>query len=592
MAGRIYCGDNLEVLSLSEFFQPEMVDLVYADPPFNSQRTFNVVYKDSNAQDEAFKDFWTWTEAAPMYARLMGDSSLLPRSLKPLMESLHARLIDDDDDLLAYLTMMTPRLVAIHRVLKRTGTMYLHCDPTASHYLKIVLDAIFGSGRFQNEIIWQRTTGKALQSVRLPTNHDVIFVYRKSDEATWNADATFIPYDPDNLDAKTASKYSHRDEDGRVYRLDSLINPNPDRPNLTYEFLGVTRVWRWTRDRMQKAYEDGIVVQSKHGNVPQMKRYLEDQEGRPLGDVWTDIPPLNSQAAERLGYPTQKPLALLARVLMLSSNHGDIVLDPFCGCGTSIEASERMGRRWFGIDIAKRAVDVINTRFVRAGLDEPEVVWQPADKDAAHALGEADKHGFEKWALRKIRAARVRSRDRGIDGEALFKDGDVSYPVIVSVKAGGVKPADVRDLRGTIGREDETLLDDGRSIARKRTIGVFVSRKEPSDEMKLEATRAGFLSVSDAEGPIPRIQFVNVERLFGPLPPIRCPGKNVTEMPKPTIPPPPVLGEQLGLDMDLKMRDAQPLAKAKLRKPGPAKTYEKASSDVNAAADSARPGKK
>lgn len=578
MAGRIYCGDNLEVLSLPEFFQPEMVDLVYADPPFNSQRTFNVVYEGSNAQDEAFKDFWTWTEAAPMYARLVGDSTLLPRTLKPLLESLYARLIDEDDDLLAYLTMMIPRLVAIHRVLKKTGSLYLHCDPTASHYLKVVLDAIFGSGRFENEIIWGRTPTKALHTRRLPTNHDTMLVYRKGDERTWNLDATFAPYDLDDLDEKTAAKYASRDPDGRRFQLTSLINPSNDRPHLTYKFLGVTRVWRWTRERMQEAYEAGLVVQPKPGGVPRFKRYLDTQRGKPLGDVWSDIQPLNSQAAERLGYPTQKPLALLERILRMSSNHGDIVLDPFCGCGTTVEASERLGRRWFGIDIAKRAVDVIHKRFARVGLEEPETIWQPVDSEAAHALGEADKHGFEKWALRKLRAARVRSRDRGIDGEALFRDSDASYHVIVSVKAGGVKPSDVRDLRGTLDRE-------------RAPIGVFVTRHEPSEEMKREAVRLGFLNASDGEGPIPRIQFVSVERLFGALPSVRVPNhaKNVTEMPKPTIPPPPVVGEQLGLSIDTKVRDAKPVPKARRSKPGPAKAYDAPPDAMRAVADSGVP---
>lgn len=554
MSGRIYCGDNLEVLSLPEFFRPEMVDLVYADPPFNSQRTYNIVYPDSNAQDEAFKDFWTWTEAAPLYARLLSDSTLLPRSFRPLLESLHARLIESNDDLLAYLTMMIPRLVAIHRVLKRTGTMYLHCDTTASHYLKVVLDALFGSGHFVNEVIWQRTTGKALQSIRLPNNHDVILAYRKGDEATWNADATFASYDHANLDEKTRKKYKSRDENGRRYTLGDLTNPNPDRPNLKYKFLGHTKVWRWEESRMIAAYEAGLVVQPSAGAIPREKRYLDEMRGKPLGDVWTDIPPLNSQAAERLGYPTQKPLALLARILQLSSNPGDIVLDPFCGCGTTVEACQRLGRRWLGIDIASKAVEVINKRFARAELPEPEVVWQPADKDAARALGEANKIGFEKWALRKLRAARLRAKDRGIDGEALFKDHDSSYHVIVSVKAGGVKPGDVRDLRGTMDRE-------------RAPIGVFVTRNEPSEEMKREAVRMGFLpSVSDAEGPIPRLQLVNVERMFGPLPPIRAPGVNVTEMPKATIPPAPEAGDQLTLAIDPKVRDPRPPAKAKDRR--------------------------
>jgi site-specific DNA-methyltransferase (adenine-specific) len=589
MAGKIYCGDNLEVLSLPEFFQPEMVDLVYADPPFNSQRTYNIVYKDSNAQDEAFKDFWTWTEAAPMYSRLMGDSTLLPRSLKPLLEGLHARLIDEDDDLLAYLTMMLPRLVAMHRVLKRTGSLYLHCDSTASHYLKVSLDAIFGSRNFRNEIVWRRTHAHGDSHRGWGSITDTLLMYSKTDEYTFNPQSS--PFDDGYIDAAT-KKHGGVDTDGRVWQSVTLRSPSP-RPNLHYPYKasdGVTyqphpNGWSCDIDRMKTYDKDKkLHFPAKPGGTLRLKMYWDAPRARHrtasglperlIQNLWSDIPALNSSAKERLGYPTQKPLDLLTRIISASSNHGDIVLDPFCGCGTTVEASERLGRRWFGIDIAKRAVDVIEKRFARVGLEEPEVVWQPADKDAAHALGVVNKHGFEKWSLRRIRAARVRAKDRGIDGEALFKDGDSTYHAIVSVKAGGVKPADVRDLRGTLDRE-------------RAPIGVFVTRLDPSDEMKREAVRLGFLDASDAEGPIPRLQFVSVERMFGPLPPIRCPGKNVTEMPKPTIPPPPVVGEQLGLDIDHKVRDARGPAKAKARSPGTAKArpYERPDAEIKAVAE-------
>lgn len=575
MAGRIYCGDNLEILSLPEFFQPEMVDLVYADPPFNSQRTYNIVYKGSNAQDEAFKDFWTWTEAAPMYARLMSDSTLLPRTLKPLLEALHDRLVEEDDDLLAYLTMMTPRLVAMHRVLKRTGSLYLHCDPTASHYLKIVLDAIFGSKNFLNEVVWKRTFAHG-SAKRFGPVHDVLFLYAKSDSYTWTDPR--VDQDPDYVE----KHFKLDDGDGRLYQAITLTGSGIRHGQSGKPWRGVDptkagRHWALPGDVVKDLGISGSVSErldaldaagmiywpDKEDPTPRLKWYADVLKRVALLDVWTDIAPISAKAAERTGYPTQKPLSLLDRVIRASSREGDIVLDPFCGCGTSIEASERLGRRWYGIDIARKAVDVIEDRFRRATLDEPEIVWHPADKDAAYALAHADKHGFERWALRKIRAARVRARDRGIDGEALFKDGNASYHAIVSVKAGGVKPGDVRDLRGTMDREHAP-------------IGVFVTRNEPSEEMKREAVRLGFLDAQDAEGPIPRIQFVNVERMFSPLPAIRCPGKNVTEMPKPTIPPPPVVGEQLALGIDQKVRDAA-VPKMKLRstkpKMQPAKAY-------------------
>jgi site-specific DNA-methyltransferase (adenine-specific) len=265
---------------------------------------------------------------------------------------------------------MRDRIVEIHRVLKSTGTVYLHCDPHASHYLKVMLDGVFGAERFRNEIIWRRTPAKALMTQKLPVNHDILLTYQKGDEATWNQDAVFQPYDLSDLDAKTAGKYSHSDPDGRLYQLDNLINPNQDRPNLHYEFLGVTRVWRWTKERMQAAYEAGIVVQPRPGAVPRFKRYLDQQRGRPLGDVWTDIPPINSQAQERLGYPTQKPIALLERIIAASSNPGDIVLDPFCGCGTTIAAAQRLKRKWIGIDISPTAMEIMRRRSSSSAVSQ------------------------------------------------------------------------------------------------------------------------------------------------------------------------------------------------------------------------------
>jgi DNA methylase len=259
---------------------------------------------EAQAQIEAFDDTWVWTqESDGLYQELVQGGA--PAKVADALEAMRKLL--GENDVLAYLTMMSARLVELHRVLKPTGSLYLHCDPTASHYLKLLLDAVFGAANFRNEVIWQRTISKSLMSIRLPSNHDVLLVFQKTAAAKWNADRMFRPYDPNDLDEKTSGKYSHRDADGRLYRLDNLINPNPNRPNLTYEFLGVTRVWRWTKERMQAAYDAGLVVQTRPGGVPQLKRYLDEQQGRPFGDVWTDIPPINSQAVERLGYQPRNP---------------------------------------------------------------------------------------------------------------------------------------------------------------------------------------------------------------------------------------------------------------------------------------------
>lgn len=273
MRNAFYFGDNLHILR--DYVADESVDLIYLDPPFNSNATYNLLFRSpdrsrwSDAQIATFEDSWSWGEIADaQYRELIRTGG----RASELMVALHRLL--GPSDMLAYLTMMAARLVELRRVLKPTGSLYLHCDPTASHYLKILLDGLFGADRFRNEIIWQRTSGKALMTRRLPTNHDTLLSYQRSDTATWNASAIYQAYDIDNLPPKIAAKYSHRDPDGRRYQLDNLINPNADRPNLTYEFLGVTRVWRWTRDRMQEAYERGIVVQTGPGKVPRLKRYL------------------------------------------------------------------------------------------------------------------------------------------------------------------------------------------------------------------------------------------------------------------------------------------------------------------------------
>ena len=350
----LFHGDNLDFMRA---MNSESVDLIATDPPFNKGRDFHAT-PDSLAAGASFQDRWSWEKDVHQewVDQLTDDHPAL-------MEAIESAMHAHSEGMGAYMCFMAVRLLAMRRILKPTGAIYLHCDPTASHYLKAVMDAIFGEKNFRNQIVWCRTPAKALMTKRLPTNHDLILSYQRTDQAQWNSDAVFVPYDPANLDDKTAGKYRHRDADGRVFRLDSLINPNKDRPNLTYEFLGVTRVWRWTRERMQKAYAEGIVVQSKPGRVPQLKRYLDEQRGRPMGDVWSDIAPINSRAQERLGYPTQKPLALYERIIRASSNEGDIVLDPFCGCATTCVAAERLNRQWAGIDIWDKAHEVVIKRL-------------------------------------------------------------------------------------------------------------------------------------------------------------------------------------------------------------------------------------
>lgn len=522
VTNRLYYGDNLEVLR--QHVESESVDLVYLDPPFNSNRTYNVLFghktgNDSNAQIQAFDDTWTWSQDDEALLRELVTGGA-PTRVADALEAMN-RLIGPSD-MLSYLVMMTARLIELRRVLKPTGALYLHCDPTASHYLKMILDAVFGVENFRNEIVWQRTTGKSLMSQRLPSNHDVILGYQRGDGGTWNEEAMFLPYDEDDLDSRTASKYRYRDDDGRLYRLDSLINPNPDRPNLTYEFLGVKRVWRWTRERMQKAYDDGIVVQSQAGRVPQMKRFLDEQRGRPLGDVWTDIPPINSQAAERLGYPTQKPRSLLERILNLATKPDDLVLDPFCGCGTTIDAAQRLSRRWIGIDITYLAIDLIDNRLRGTYGEEIantyEIVGIPRDLGGAHALFDRNPFDFERWAVSLVDGTPNEKQvgDKGSDGVIRFPiDNKEIGRVIVSVKGGKqVNPSMVRDLAGTV-------------AAQRAQMGVLIVMEAPTRGMLDAARNSGTYRHEVTGRDYPLVQIITVSELLA--------GKRV-DMPTPFMP--------------------------------------------------------
>lgn len=500
----LFYGDNLDVLR--RHIKDETVDLIYLDPPFNSDQSYNVLFeaKDGTAapaQIKAFEDTWHWDQAAA------AEFDATVQAGGDVADALVAfQHLVGRNDMLAYLAMMAPRLVELHRALKPTGTLYLHCDPTASHYLKLLLDAVFRTENFRNEIIWQRTMAKALMTRRLPNNHDVLLIYGKTEESAWSEEEMFVPYDEDALDEKTDDKYSLRDPEGRRYQFTSLINPNPDRPNLTYEFLGVTRVWRWTRERMQKAYEAGIVVQPSPGAVPRLKRYLDEQRGKPFGDVWTDIPPINARAQERLGYPTQKPEALLERIIKLSTQPGDTVLDPFCGCGTTIAAAERLKRRWIGIDITHLAIGLIKHRLetAYAGAAKYRVIGEPTTVDGAAKLAEEDPYQFQAWALGLVGARRAdqkKGADLGVDGRLYFRysETDAYKQVIFSVKAGKLHAHYVRDLVGVVSRE-------------QAPIGVLISFDEPTKAMRTEAASHGFFE--SPWGRHPRIQLRTIAELL------------------------------------------------------------------------------
>ncbi len=504
MTNALYYGDNLAVLR--ESIVSESVDLVYLDPPFNSNANYNVLFKSpggagSQAQIEAFEDTWHWgQEAEDAFDQIIRSGNTDAADLLRAMRSFLG-----DNDMMAYLAMMAVRLIELHRVLKPTGSLYLHCDPTASHYLKIVLDVIFGAAFYRNEIVWKRTTTHS-DSKTWSRVADVILFYTKSDKFEWNTprEAHSREYIDD--------KYNHDDGDGRLYMLDNMTSPNP-RPNMMYEWRGFPfpdKGWRYSLDTMQRLDDEGRIYYPTKpdgsfdtGKRPRLKRYLSEMEGGVMGTIWSDISPINSQAQERLGYPTQKPLALLERIISASTNRGDVVLDPFCGCGTATHAAQKLGRRWLGIDITHLAIGLIERRLKDAfpGIAF-EVHGTPKDIDGARDLAIRDKYQFQWWAVSLIDAqpfaGKKKGADGGIDGLIYFRsDAKTTERAVVSVKGGDhVGVPMVRDLKGVLDRE-------------KAPIGVFLTLAEPTKPMVAEAASAGFYELGGRK--YPRLQIITIE---------------------------------------------------------------------------------
>ena len=511
----LYYGDNLDILR--RYIPAESVDLVYLDPPFNSNRTYSAIFADesgrkSDAQIHAFEDSWHWGPTPEAHLAYLKNSTLhqgkVPVGVSQLLAALEFGI--GKTPMLAYLVEMAVRLIELHRVLKPTGSLYLHCDPTASHYLKIVLDAIFGPQNFRNEIIWKRSsahsdTGQGARHYGRVS--DTILFYAMGDANAWNQQ--YAPYD----DHYVAENYKRRDPDGRLYRIDNIQGPGgAAKGNPSYEFLGVTRWWRFSKVRMQQLYDEGRIIQTKPGAVPQYKRYLDEMPGLPIQNIWTDIPVINNRSKEMLGYPTQKPAALLDRIISTSSNPGDVVLDPFCGCGTALVAAQKLGRRWIGIDITYLAVGVMRRRLQDSfpGLPPIRVEGQPTEVEGARLLATQVPEGryqFQWWALDEVGALPAsgdhkKGSDTGIDGRITFTGADGGLlQALVSVKSGKPKADDVRVLKAVCEREGAA-------------IGIMVTLDEPTKPMQHEATIAGTYH-SDVSGKdYPRIQILSVADLL------------------------------------------------------------------------------
>ncbi len=503
---QLYFGDNLDVLR--QHIPVASVDLIYLDPPFNSNASYNMLFKEpsgeqSAAQIAAFEDTWKW---GPQAEEAFDEAVLSgPPPLAELLKALHQVL--GRTNMLAYLSMMAVRLVELHRALKPTGSLFLHCDPTASHYIKLVLDNIFSPKNFRNEIIWERSQPKGHATTRFSRCHDTIFFYSKSEKSVFNP--LFTEHDPAYLE----KFYRHVEpETGRRYRLGDLTNPNKERPNLTYEFppgSGTVRVWRWTRERMMQAWEEGRAV-ILEGGVAREKRYLDEMSGTLVKDIWYDIEHLHGSSNEYMGYQTQKPEALLERIIRAGSNEGDVVMDPFCGCGTAVAVAERLKRRWIGIDVTYLAIDLIRKRLhdtFKSELSPYEEIGIPRDVPSAERLFRLNPFQFECWALAAVGARSAREKrgaDRGIDGVMNLRDeySGQYKKIILQVKGGQVGVAQVRDLKGVLERE-------------KAEIGVFLTLKRPTRQMVREADDAGpFIDPQFPQQRFPRLQILTMAEVF------------------------------------------------------------------------------
>ena len=518
---KLYYGDNLEVLK--RYVKDESVDLVYLDPPFNSRQDYNVLFAEkdgsqSSSQIHAFEDTWEWNlDAQRSYEQIVEQGRRVADALRAFRTFLGG------SDMMAYLAMMAPRLIELRRVLKETGSIYLHCDPTASHYLKILMDAVFGPQMFKNEIVWKRTSSHSAAK-RWGDIHDTILFFTKGSSRTWNE--VFVPHSEEYT-----ARYKRIDKTGRAWADYDLTAPgvrHGDSGSIWRGFDVTQKGLHWkvntkaveslvgqdsakqmsTTQKLDLLDANGFLYWPKGGKgFPRFKRHLS--EGAHIQDVVTDISPINSQAQERLGYPTQKPEALLERIIKASSNEGDLVLDPFCGCGTTVQVAQRLNRRWIGIDITHLAIGLIKKRLSDAFGPEIkatyDVVGEPTDYAGAAQLAAEDKYQFQWWALGQVGARPAEQKkgaDRGIDGRLYFHDDDSgqSKQIVFSVKAGGVTVSQIRDLVGVLDRE-------------KAQIGVYLCFEAPTKPMLREAAEAGFYKSTDGTT-YPKVQILTIQQIL------------------------------------------------------------------------------
>ena len=504
----LYYGDNLPILR--KHIKDESVDLVYLDPPFNSDRNYNVLFKKRTDEDKAgenpqilaFTDTWTWGNDDEVVLRemLAGSTPQISDCLSALFKIL------GKSDMMSYVVMMAPRLVELHRVLKETGSIYLHCDPSASHYLKVLMDSIFGPTNMISEVIWQRTSGKGDAKRKFGAVHDVLLVYCK-DSNSYVFNRQF-----EIGDDSYKARFKYDDGDGKgPYRAAPLDSPST-RPNLTYAYKGFSppvKGWRVSLELMEQLDREGRLIFPKKptGRIAR-KHFLSEQGGgNPVGDVWTDISPLQGSSIEKLGYPTQKPLALLKRIIEASSNPGDVILDPFCGCGTAVISAQTNDRNWIGIDITYLAVELIRQRIEDSfGQDAKfKVFGIPTDSQSAKVLFDENPFDFERWIVTHIGGHPNDKQvgDKGIDGRIRFwHTVDEIEEMIVSVKGGQqLNPSMMRDLMGTVAALDKPM-------------GLFLCLAKPTPGMIEVAESAGLYTHPVSGQTYPKLQILTVQEIF------------------------------------------------------------------------------
>lgn len=523
---KLFYGDNLNIMMN---MGKGAVDLIYLDPPFKSQQNYNLLYKSLTGkpvpeQAEAFCDTWEMDAEKENIARTMpvlmkeyGVEDYYVEFWRLWIQALR----HTQPHLLAYLIYMVQRLLQMKIILKKTGSIYLHCDPEASHYIKVMMDGIFGHKNFRNEIIWRRT-GAHGRAKKWGPIHDVILFYSMSDSYTWNR--TYQEYDSDYVE----NFYKFTDEHGK-YRLVTLDGPGRRTGNSGQPWRDVNptdkgRHWELPPDRAlppwfvhpdgysSKSIQErldildaqGLIYWPPRGKVPQYKRYLELSEGNPIQDIIFDIRPVGSHAVERLGYPTQKPVDLLKRIISSSSNPGDVIFDPFCGCGTTVYAAQELGRKWIGCDIAILAIRIVQEqlreRYKLAEGTHFEVNGIPNSEDSAKALFKRDPFQFEHWAVELIGGFPTKKTgDKGIDGRVYFEMKKELGQMLLSVKGGTIRPTDIRDLRGVLSTEQGAVL------------GGFISLNEPTKAMKEAAAEAGTWTYNEVE--YPKLQLLTVKEI-------------------------------------------------------------------------------